>query len=303
MMTENQSFSKSQIVQLSRQYSFSPNKKLGQNFLIDKNITDKIIEAVSPAPKDVFLEIGAGLGALTLPFAGLGAKLTAFEIDKKLYHVLSEKTANFKNVRLLHQDFLEFDFKGFSKTKRARVVGNIPYYITSVIIEKLAQHKECVEDIHLMVQKEFAARLTATPAAGKDYSSITLFANYHFSIEKLFMVRKGCFWPAPDVDSVFLRMKKHKDALVKVKDEQILFSIIRGAFNQRRKTIFNSLSSCVDICEDKEKLKLVFDKAGISPSLRAENLRLEDFVKLANIISQRNVKLNRWNKVKSLMKR
>lgn len=283
---KNSGLTKSQIIQISREYSFRPHKRLGQNFLIDKNVVDKIVSVINPRADDVFVEIGAGLGALTIPFVASLARITAFEIDKKLSSILKEKTAEFKNVTVEHQDFLKSDWDDFPRGKKIRIAGNLPYYITTPIIEKLVENKETIEDIHIMTQKEFACRLAATPKDGKDYSSISLFVNYHFLVEKLFIVKKTCFWPEPKVDSVFLKLRRRTSYPLEAIDEKLLFRIIRAAFGKRRKTILNSLTSADFVGFGKEQVRAALEKASISPAKRAENLVLEDFIKLANIISQ-----------------
>lgn len=277
---------KSQIIQLSREYSFRPHKRLGQNFLIDKNVIGKIVSVINPQTNDVFVEIGAGLGALTIPLAASLARITAFEIDKKLSSILKEKTAEFKNVSVEHQDFLKSDLDNLFRGKKIRIAGNLPYYITTPIIEKLVENKEIIEDIHIMTQKEFALRLAATPKDGKDYSSISLFVSYHFIVEKLFTVKKTCFWPEPKVDSVFLKLCRRISYSLEAMDEKLLFRIIRAAFGKRRKTILNSLTSADFAGLGKDEIGAALEAAGISPSKRAENLALEDFVKLTNVIVQ-----------------
>lgn len=285
-MTENQTLTKSQIIQLIREYSFRLHKRLGQNFLIDRNVAEKIISLISPREKDFFVEIGAGLGALTIPLARSSTRIMAIEIDKKLSAILKERTAEFKNVTVVQQDFLKTNFGNFPAGIKIRIIGNLPYYITTPIIEKLVENKRRIDDIHIMLQKEFANRLVAGPEDGKDYSSISLFANYHFSVEKLFAVKKTCFWPMPEVDSVFLKFRRTALYSLEAKNEKLLFRIIRAAFSKRRKTILNSLASVDFASLGKEKIEAVLKKACISIDKRAEDLRLEDFIKLAGIISQ-----------------
>lgn len=291
-MMETSGLTKSQIIQLIREYSFRPHKRFGQNFLIDKNIVEKIISVVNPKEKDFFVEIGAGLGALTIPLARTSSKITAFEIDRKLFFILKEKVSEFKNVTVAHQDFLKSDFGGFPAGIKIRVIGNLPYYITTPLIEKLVENKDLLEDIHIMTQKEFALRLAAVPGGGKDYSSISLFANYHFSVEKLFNVKKTCFWPVPEVDSVFLKLRRRTLYPLEAKDEKILFRIIRAAFGKRRKTILNSLTSADFSGLGKGEVGAALEAAGISHSKRAENLELKDFIKLANVIALKGIKAN-----------
>lgn len=280
-----QGLTKSQIIQLVREYSFRPHKRLGQNFLIDRNVAEKIISVISPSEKNFFIEIGSGLGALTIPLARSSARITAIEIDKKLSSILKEKTTEFKNVTVVHQDFLKTNFANFPVGIKIRIIGNLPYYITTPIIEKLVENKNRIDDIHIMLQKEFANRLVAGPEDGKDYSSISLFVHYHFSVEKLFTVKKTCFWPVPEVDSVFLKLRRTTLYSLEAKNEKLLFRIIRAAFSKRRKTILNSLASVDFDSLGKEKIEAVLKKAGISIEKRAEDLRLEDFVKLANIMN------------------
>ncbi len=280
------SLTKSQIIGLSRTHSFKPRRRLGQNFLIDRNLINKIVNVISPAQDDVFLEIGAGFGALTIPVAQRADKILAFEVDRKLCDILKEETRELKNARIVCGDFLKIDFNKFFGSKKIRVIGNLPYCIASLIIEKLTHVGEGVKDIYIMTQKEFADRLTATPHSGKEYSSFTLFTNFHFFIKKLFAVKRTCFWPQPKVDSVFLKLKKRLSHPVKVRDEKLMFDVIRSAFGKRRKTILNSLASGNFCYFEKEQLRIILKKAGIPAGDRAENLNLEDFARLANIINQ-----------------
>jgi 16S rRNA (adenine1518-N6/adenine1519-N6)-dimethyltransferase len=283
---KNSGLTKSQIIQLSLLHFFKPRKRLGQNFLIDKNIVDKIVSVVFPKKEDIFLEIGAGFGALTIPIALMSKRVIAFEIDRKLYYILKEETRSLKNIEIVCQDFLKVNFHDFVKSKKIRIIGNLPYRISSLIIEKLIEAKEISKDIFIMAQKEFADRLIALPKS-KEYSSITLFVNYHFLIKKLFTVKKTCFWPEPQVDSVFLKLKPRSPSpLIKARNEKLLFDIIRSAFGKRRKTILNGLISSNYRVFKKEQLEFAFKETGISSKARAEHLNLEDFVKLTNIISQ-----------------
>lgn len=275
------SLTKSQIVELGREYLFRPKKKLGQNFLIDKNSAAKIINEVSPEEKDFFVEIGAGFGTLTFPLSQTASNVLAFEIDPKICHILRDKTSHLKSLRIECEDFLKADLADSLHGRKVRLIGNLPYYITTPIIERLVELKNLTEDIHIMVQKEVADRLLAK-TGGRDYSSITIFANFHFILKKLFVVKRTCFWPQPKVDSVFLKLKKRSFYEIKARDEKLFFDIVRSAFGQRRKMLINAMVNSNYRRFEKVRLESALEKTGLCLKCRAEEVSLENFIKLSN---------------------
>lgn len=258
-----------------------PKKSLGQNFLTDKNIRAKIINACGLTPEDTVLEIGPGQGELTKLIAPRVKRLAGLEIDSSLCGQLAESLKEFKNAEIINADILKFDFKKYfksAKIKKLKVIGNIPYYISTPIIEELLKHREKIETIFITVQKEFAERIAARPGS-KTFGSLSCFIQYYAEPEILFLIKKGSFFPAPKIDSCLLRLKIRNRPVIKVRDERLFFSIIRAAFNKRRKTLRNSLEDVFP----SEKLAQFFTKYSLNPNTRPECLGLEDFANLSNL--------------------
>jgi 16S rRNA (adenine1518-N6/adenine1519-N6)-dimethyltransferase len=257
-----------------------PKKYLGQNFLIDKNILEKIVKACQFKPEDVVLEIGAGRGELTKLIAKQVKKVLALEIDTELCDSLTDNLKGYANVSVVNQDILKLTLKRrLSKLKKkVKIVGNIPYYITTPIIEYLLKSPEKIESIILTVQKEFAKRIAASPGS-KEFGSFSCFVQYYASAKILFFITNNCFFPRPKVDSAVLELRIQHEPSVKVKNEKMLFRIIRTAFNQRRKIMKNSLKGLIP----QQKLDTFFKKYDINPNIRPEDLSLQDFANLANI--------------------
>jgi 16S rRNA (adenine1518-N6/adenine1519-N6)-dimethyltransferase len=253
-----------------------PKKSLGQNFLIDKNIQKKIIRACNLSAEDIILEIGAGRGDLTVQLAPVSGQVYALEIDNNLYPVLDQQLINFTNVEVIKADILKFDIKKFlceNKIKqKIKVIGNIPYNISSPIIQRLICFRECIDEIFITVQKEFAKRVAASPGS-KDYGSFSCFVQYYLEPKLIFDIKRNSFRPAPKVDSCFLALRKRAKPPVLVKDEEAFFELIRKAFNQRRKTLRNSLAGFLP----PEKLDTFFSQTGIDKNVRPEDLSLQEF--------------------------
>ncbi len=257
-----------------------PKKRLGQNFLIDRNIQEKIIEHCKLSLDDFVLEIGSGKGAITGLIAGRAAKVLAVEIDRDLCKILEDNLKSFSNVEVVNRDFLKLDLKKYlEKSRKIKVIGNIPYYITTPIIERLLESKDSFESIFITVQKEFALR-AAAQAGSKDYSSLSCFLQYYTSPKILFTIKKTCFSPVPKVDSSLLELKIREKPPVETGDEDLFFNIIRAAFNKRRKTLRNSLKEIIP----QNRLELFFEKYNINRKVRAEELTLFDFANLANLM-------------------
>ena len=259
---------------------FKPKKSLGQNFLIDKNIQRKIIVACELKPCDIVLEIGGGRGELSRLIADNVDKVYCLEIDKYLCKILKNGLTGYTNIKIINQDILKFNFKKHFKNSKnkIKVIGNIPFYITTPIIEHLLKYREKINIIFITVQKEFARRITSV-AGPKDYGSFSCFAQYYTKAKILFLIKKGCFRPQPNVDSSLVRLEIRKVPPVKINDERLFFKIIRAAFNKRRKTLRNSLKGIVST----ERLEVFFNKYNIDTNIRPERLCLEDFAKLTNL--------------------
>ncbi len=261
-----------------------PIKSLGQNFLVDQNIRRKIIAALDLEPADIIFEIGAGRGELTGLIAPKVDKLYALEIDRRLYSLLIESLRAYRNVSVTNQDILKCDLNKILEENKIKggikVFGNIPYYISSPIIEHLINYKTVIKEVFITVQKEFAKRVVALPGS-KEYGSFSCFVQYYAIPEILFQINRGCFYPAPKVDSCFLRLRFREKPAVSVKNEELLFRIIRAAFNQRRKTLKNTLKGKVQ----SEKLAEFLLKNNLNSNVRAEELSLAEFTDLANSLN------------------
>lgn len=257
-----------------------PKKSLGQNFLTDQNIQKKIVKHCSLGADDIVLEIGSGTGILTKLLAQSAKKVFAFEIDAKLCAHLKEELSDNRNVKVINQDFLQADLSAIfnSSDKKAKVIGNIPYYISSPIIERLIDYRDNFDFAFLTVQREFAERVVAAHGS-KDYSSLSCFVQYHMLARILFPIKRTSFYPAPKVDSCFLQLTPRKGGFTpKPLDEKLFFRIIRGAFNKRRKILKNSLEGIIP----ESQLERFFAKYKVSKNVRPEELSLEAFVALSN---------------------
>lgn len=275
---------KSQLKEVFLRHDFSPLKRFGENYLIDANIKDKVIAALRVSKDDTVLEIGPGLGALTMDLAKTGAKVFAVEKDRKAFEILTDMAgAEFSSLKLFNADILRFDIAKIGRAKNIKVVGNLPYYITTPVIEWLVENQKSVSLAVVMVQREVAGRMLAGPGT-KDYGSLSCYVQYHMKVEHMHTVSRTCFYPAPGVDSALIRLDFFAGNSVSVKDEELFFKIVRGAFNQRRKSVINSLSRKAVLGISKERLSALLHAAGISPSARPEELNLSEFARIANII-------------------
>ena len=276
----------SKLTFILKEYAIRPAKTLGQNFLIDRNIREKIIDAISVNKEDVIFEIGAGLGSLTGELCKRAKKVVAIEKDSRLYEFLLQN-CQFNNLELVHGDVLRYDFGAEGKVK---VVGNLPYYISSPILTSLLGKRRFIDTIFVTVQKEFAERLLARPGQ-KAYGAISCFVQFYSEPSFLFTIKKTSFYPSPKVDSCFLKISIRNKAPYPVKEssgkpyltgEEKLFKIIRASFGKRRKTILNALHSS-GIYATKNGLLHVLESARIDPQRRPETLALQEFVTLSNM--------------------
>ena len=252
---------------------FDYNKSLGQNFLKDNNIINKISDSINPSNNDLIIEIGPGAGALTKELVKKGSDVICFEIDKRLESIL--KDIGTSNLKIYFEDFLKVDLKKYIDKKYERLffVGNLPYYITTAIINKIVEESNPYE-ITIMIQKEVALRFMANPHT-RDYSSISVFLQYNFDIEKVCNVSKNCFEPIPKVDSMVIKLKRNKK--YKSTNEELLYKLIKDSFKQKRKNLKNNLGNY-----DLNKIELLLKERNKTLSCRAEELSVEDFVYLSN---------------------
>ena len=266
-------------------YNAHANKGYGQNFLIDQNVVDGILEKAEVNKDDLIIEIGPGLGNLTSPLLENAGKVICIELDPKMVSILTDRFSLYNNFELINDDVLKVDLNKIieenSNFKSAKVVANLPYYITTPIIMKLLEDKLNLESITVMVQKEVADRLTDRPG-GKEVGAITYSINYYTNPETIIDVPRDSFIPAPNVDSAVIKLDVLKEPKVKVSDEELFFKIIKFSFLQKRKTLMNSLSNSGLI--PKDYLEEVLNELGIDLRVRAEQLTLEDFANITDYI-------------------
>lgn len=260
-----------------KRFGIRMSKKLGQNFLIDERVVQNIVEAAGIQQGDTVLEIGPGIGTLTQGLAEAGANVTAVEIDRRLLDVLAKTLEGYENIKIVHGDILRIDIEKEVAAPRYKVVANLPYYITTPIIMGLLEAHMPVEVLVTMVQKEVAQRMVAVPGT-KDYGSLSVAVQYYTRPEIMFVVPPAAFIPPPAVDSAVIRCTVREKPPVDV-NEKIFFRIVKAAFAQRRKTLFNTLKTTGVPLDD---LKIILEKAGIDGGRRGETLSLEEFAAIAN---------------------
>jgi 16S rRNA (adenine1518-N6/adenine1519-N6)-dimethyltransferase len=270
-------------------YGLEAKKSLGQNFIVDTNILDKIVAAGEVDEHTTVIEVGPGIGALTEQIAKRAGQVIAFEIDDRLLPVLEDTLSPYKNITVLHQDVLKADLATFKEdylkdAERVVVIANLPYYITTPIILGFLESELELDAMVLMMQKEVANRLSATPST-KAYGSLSIAVQYYMHAEVVFTVPKTVFMPQPNVDSAVIRLTPKEQPEVELENEAFFFQIARASFVQRRKTLWNNLK--VAYGKDKivlEKVKQAVEKAGIDPTRRGETLTIKEFGELANAL-------------------
>ena len=267
-----------------KKHQFRMQKKYGQNFLIDANILNKIIEAAQITEKDCVLEIGPGIGTMTQYLAEAAGKVIAVEIDRGLIPVLEDTLSSYDNVVVLCEDILKMDLEALSRENGGRpikVVANLPYYITTPIIMGLFESHIPLASITVMVQSEVAERMRTGPGS-KDYGALSLAVQYYARPEIVARVPASCFLPRPNVDSAVVRLTKYEKPPVEAADEAFLFAVIRASFNQRRKTLANGLANAGGINFTRGQVETALDEMGLSKTVRGETLTLEQFTELSN---------------------
>lgn len=287
-------YSPATIKDIRERYGFRLTKSLGQNFLTDKNIIDNIIEASNIGENDLVIEIGPGIGVITKEAAAKAGSVIAVEIDKNLIPILQETLADETNVKIINRDILKTDLtavieeekKNFPQMESVRIIGNLPYYITTPIIMKLLEDGVPADSITVMMQKEVADRIKAAPG-NKERGALSVAVQYYCQVVKVTDVPKEVFVPAPKVDSTVLRLDIRKENPVELKDDKLFFKAVKSGFAQRRKTLLNSLASGTGL--GKDKIGQILEEAGIDPGRRAETLDIDEFAKIANGMFEMNL--------------
>ena len=284
-MSELSNFKNTQ--EIIKKHNFSIQKKYGQNFLIDEHVLNKIIAAAELTEDDYVIEIGPGIGTMTERMAPECRHVTAIEIDKELIAILSETLSGFDNVDIINEDVLKVDLNKLiaerNDNKPVKVVANLPYYITTPIIMSLLENKIPIDTITVMVQKEVADRMMVGPGT-KDYGALSLAVQYYAKPYIVANVPMNCFIPRPNVASAVIRLTCHKEPPVTVKDEKLMFNLIRASFNQRRKTLINGISNFSGLSFTKEQVAMALNSIGLSENIRGEALDLEKFAKLSDAL-------------------
>lgn len=274
-------------IEVLQKYNFTFQKKFGQNFLIDTHVLDKIITSAEITKEDMVLEIGPGIGTMTQYLACAARKVVAVEIDKALIPILEDTLSEYDNVEVINEDVLKLDIQKIvdeqNQGKPIKVVANLPYYITTPIIMGLFENHVPMESITVMVQKEVADRMQVGPGT-KDYGALSLAVQFYSKPYIVANVPPNCFMPRPNVGSAVIRLTTHKERPVEVKDEKLMFRLIRASFNQRRKTLQNGLNNSPEISYSKEQIIEAIEMLGRGASIRGEALTLEEFAKLADYL-------------------
>jgi 16S rRNA (adenine1518-N6/adenine1519-N6)-dimethyltransferase len=276
-------------IDILKKYDFVFQKRYGQNFLIDTHVLEKIVRESGITKDDMVLEVGPGIGTMTQYLCEAAGKVVAVEIDKNLIPILTQDTlAEYDNVTVMNEDILKVDINQLvaeeNEGKPIKVVANLPYYITTPIIMGLFESHVPIESITIMVQKEVADRMQVGPGT-KDYGALSLAVQYYAKPEIVAIVPPNCFMPRPNVSSAVIRLTRHEKPPVEVNNEKLMFRIIRASFNQRRKTLQNSIHNFPELSFTKEQVVKTLAHMGLSETIRGEALSLEEFAEFSNYIA------------------
>ena len=267
--------------ELVKKYNFKFSKSLGQNFLIDESVLTDIVEGAEVNSEDLVIEIGPGVGSLTAKLLCKAKRVVSIELDNDLIPILETELGEEPNFTLIHNDALKVDFNEIiGEEKSVKLVANLPYYVTTPIIARLLKEDYKFKSLTIMIQKEVAERIDAEPNC-KEYGALSLMVQYYCNTKIIRRVSPSCFIPRPKVDSIVIRLDKLSKPRVNVKDEKLMFDIIRNSFNMRRKTLWNGVKF---LGLPKESLENAFEKANIDPKRRGETLTLEEFASLSDAI-------------------
>lgn len=274
---------------IMKKYNIKANKSLGQNFLIDDNVVEGIVDAGNISNEDLVIEIGPGLGTLTKPLLERAGKVISIELDKRMVKILEDRFSLYNNFELIQKDVLKVDLKELIERnkkeghlKNAKIVANLPYYITTPIIMKLIEEELDLDSITVMIQKEVADRLIAIPG-DKETGAITYSIYYYSEAEAILEVPNDSFIPEPEVTSKVIKLNIRKNPPIDVRNKEVMFRIIKCAFMQRRKTLLNALTNAKVFINKEEGIRIL-NKLNLDENVRAEKLKIEDFANITNII-------------------
>lgn len=280
--------SHSATMDLVKRHGFKFTKSLGQNFLIDDNIVDKIVAGAGIGSSDKIIEVGPGIGTLTREMASRAGDLMAVEIDKNLIPILTDTLGDYENVKIVNEDIIKADIRGLIDENLdggpVKLVANLPYYITTPIIMRFLEEDINVTDIVVMVQKEVAERMNAQPG-GKDFGALSVAVQFYCDTEIVAKVPRHLFVPQPNVDSIVIALRVRPERKYRVDSEDLFFKVVKAAFGQRRKTLLNSIASMGNLSKD--MVKEALEEAGIDPKRRGETLSLDEFAILSNVIGNK----------------
>ncbi len=272
-------------IEVLQRHNFTFQKKYGQNFLVDPNVLERVMDAAGVSGEDCVLEIGPGIGTMTQLLAERAGKVVAVEIDRNLIPILEETLAPYSNVTVINEDILKLDVEEAIRVRGegrpVKVVANLPYYITTPIIMSLLEGGAPLESITVMVQKEVAERMQAVPGT-KDYGALSLAVQYYSRPEVVANVPPNCFIPRPNVGSAVIRLTRYGTPPVQAADPGKLFTVIRASFNQRRKTLANSLGNAPGLLASRERVAGILEEMGLPAMIRGEALTLEQFAELSD---------------------
>lgn len=277
-------------IEILKKYNFNFQKRYGQNFLIDSHILEKIIDAAGITKEDCVLEIGPGIGTMTQYLAESAGEVAAVEIDRALIPILKDTLSDYRNVTVINEDILKVDINSLVRERNQdrpiKVVANLPYYITTPIIMGLFESHVPLKSITVMVQKEVAQRMQVGPGT-KDYGALSLAVQYYAKPQIVADVSPNCFIPRPQVGSAVIRLDRYEKPRIAVDDEEVLFAVIRAAFNQRRKTLANSLGNAGELEITRQQAAQALAALGLDPAVRGEALTLQEFADLTNYLCRK----------------